>query len=91
MIVETTPRDENSATVKLAVLNTDTVQGTNFVPLNITPGGLLSINRVSTINFTMTPIDPRDDNYVNCWLFEGTDGLLYPAVADSGGALLVDM
>jgi hypothetical protein len=84
------PRDENSVTAKLAVLNTDTVQGTNLVPLEITAGGFLRINRTASISFTMQPIDPRDQNYVGCWLFKGDDGLVYPAVATADGALLID-
>lgn len=86
------PRDENSVPTKLACLNTDTVQGRTLVPLRIdsTSGGI-KINTVDTISFTMVPIDPRDENYVGCWLFKGLDGLTYPAVADANGHLLVDM
>ncbi len=87
----TAPRDQNNVPTKLAVLNTDTVQGQNFVPIEVNAGGLLKINRSSTINFPMVPVDPKDENYVNCWLFEGLDGNLYPAVADADGALLVDL
>lgn len=86
------PRDNNNIPSKLAVLNTDTVQGTTLVPIAIsgTNGGI-EINSTATISFTMVPVDPKDENYANCWLFEGTDGLTYPAVADSSGKLLVDM
>lgn len=85
-------RDQNFVTSKLAVLNTDLVQGTNLVRLKVNPSnnGIL-ISTMATISFTMVPIDPQDENYVNCWLFEGTDGLTYPAVATADGALLVDM
>lgn len=88
---ETAPRDNNSVPTRLAVLNTDTVQGQHLVPIEITASGAIQVNRTSTINFSMQPVDPKDENYVNCWLFEGTDGLTYPAVADEGGALLIDM
>lgn len=85
------PRDENNVPAKLAVLNTDTVQGTNLVPLAINgSNGSLKVDTTATISFTMRPVDPRDSNYVGCWLFEGSDGLTYPAVATSGGALLID-
>lgn len=84
------PRDENSIPGKLACLNTDTVQGTNKVPLAITASGLLKIAQGAPLNFTMVPVDPRDENYVGCWLFEGSDGLTYPAVADAEGKLLVN-
>ena len=87
----TAPRDENFVPSRLAVLNTDTEQGQNLVPIQVTAGGLLQINRTATVNFTMVPVDPKDENYVNCWLFQGTDGNVYPAVADQFGALLVDM
>lgn len=85
------PRDENFVPGKLAVLNTDTVQGTTLVPLRInsTNGGI-KINTSATISFTMEAVDPRDENYVTCWLFEGTDGLTYPAVATSDGELLIN-
>lgn len=91
MIVDTTPRDDNNVPAKLACLNTDTVQGEHLVPLAISPSGLLQINQTSTVNFTMQPVDPKDENFANCWLFQGTDGLTYPAVADEAGSLLVDM
>lgn len=74
------------------MLNTDTVQGTHLVRLGFNPsnGGLL-IDSTATISFTMVPIDPEDQNYVGCWIFQGDDGLLYPAVGTSDGEILVDM
>lgn len=85
------PRDNNDVPARLAVLNTDTVQGTNLVPISIVEStGGININNRATISFTMQPVDPRDQNYVDCWLFEGTDGLTYPAVATASGELLVD-
>lgn len=86
------PRDQNNIPSRLAVLNTDTVQGTNLVPVRINPISKgIKINTSDTISFTMRPVDPKDENYVNCWFFEGADGLTYPAVADSEGKLLVDV
>lgn len=85
-----TPRDQNYRTAKLAVLNTDTVQGTNLVTIKIDEGnGGIGYNTTDTISFTMQPVTPQDENYVDCWLFQGTDGLLYPAVANADGELLV--
>lgn len=84
------PRDQNNIPGKLAVLNTDTVQGQNKVPLVVSAAGYLKTIEGASINFTMVPVDPKDENYVNCWLFKGLDGLLYPAVADSEGKLLID-
>lgn len=86
----TAPRDNNNVPAKLACLNTDTVQGTNLVPITITPAGLIRINEVDTVQFTMQPVSPKDENYVNVWLFTGNDGLTYPAVADATGALLIN-
>lgn len=84
-------KDQNHVSSKLAVLNTDTVQGTHLVNLSYveaTKG--INVNHTATISFTMTPVSPQDENYVDCWLFEGTDGLLYPAVATASGELLVN-
>lgn len=85
------PHDQNSIFGKLAVLNTDTVQGTNLVPIAINPSnGGIKFDAASTISFTMVPIAEGDENYQKVWLFEGTDGLTYPAVATAGGAILLD-
>jgi len=82
--------DQNFRRTKLAVLNTDTVQGTNLVRLKIKESNNgIKINTTATISFTMQPVTPKDSNYVDCWLFQGSDGLLYPAVATSDGELLV--
>lgn len=84
------PRDNNYVTSKLACLNTDTVQGANLVPIRINPSNnRIKATRNASISFTMKPVDPRDENYVGCWLFEGSDGLTYPAVATSAGKLLI--
>lgn len=82
--------DENRVFSKLAVLNTDTVQGQNLVTLKIDQStkGVL-INPSASISFTMTPVDPHDENWQKCWLFQGADGLAYPAVATADGALLI--
>ncbi len=85
-----TPRDQNYRTAKLAVLNTDTVQGTNLVTIKINESNNgIKVNTTDTISFTMIPITPQDENYVYCWLFQGSDGLLYPAVANANGELLI--
>lgn len=85
-----TPRDQNYRPSKLAVLNTDLSQGTNLVTIKINESnGGIKYNTTDSISFTMQPVTPQDENYVDCWLFQGTDGLLYPAVANSDGELLV--
>lgn len=73
------------------MLNTDTVQGQHLVPItiNVSNGGI-SINTTDTISFTMVAIDPHDDNWKKVWCFQGDDGLVYPAVANADGELLVD-
>lgn len=84
-------KDQNHITTRLAVLNTDTVQGTNKVRITIDETtGAMSVNEVDTISFTMSPIDSRDENYVNCMMFVGSDGLTYPWVANSIGEVLID-
>lgn len=84
-------KDGNSTSTLLAVLNTDTVQGTHLVRIVVNPvDSGIKIDTLSTISFTMEPIDPRDNNYVSVWAFQGSDGQLYPAVATSAGALLVN-
>lgn len=84
-------KDAQSVSTLLAVLNTDTVQGTNLVRIKLNPlNGAIKVNSVATIAFTPKAIDPKDQNYVNCWLFQGTDGLTYPAAATSAGELLID-
>lgn len=87
------PRDPNFVPAKLAVLNTDTVQGQHLVPIRINDVNKgISIDTGSSISFTMVPVDPKDENYVNCWLFKSSiDGLTYPAVATIDGALLIEM
>jgi hypothetical protein len=86
-----TSRDRNFIPNKLACLNTDTVQGMNMVQIQIDPitGGILT-DDTATISFTMQPFYPGDERYIGVWLFQGTDGLTYPAVATSAGALLID-
>lgn len=81
--------DQNFIPSKLAVLNTDTVQGTNLVKVKINDDNELLVNYFDTISFTMVPIDQRDENYKDCGTFMGTDGQLYPWVANADGELLV--
>lgn len=85
------PRDENRIPTKLAVLNTDTVQGTNLVAIaiNESNGGMM-VTTSDTISFTMQPIADKDENYVSVLMWEGTDGLSYPWVVNSSGEVLVD-
>jgi len=82
--------DENTVNTGLAVLNTDTVQGTTKVRIRLNEDNSgMKINSTDTISFTMVPIDARDDNYRTCLTFTGSDGLIYPWVANSNGEVLV--
>lgn len=83
--------DENGVNSGMAVLNTDTVQGTNLVrvKLNEDNDGM-KITPTDTISFTMVPIDPRDENYRTCLTFTGSDGNVYPWVANASGEVLVE-
>jgi len=84
-------RDQNFVPGKMAVLNTDTVQGTNKVRIAVDEvTGSLKVNVSDTISFTMQPVDERDANYVDCMTFEGQDGNVYPWVANASGEVLVD-
>lgn len=84
--------DQNNVNSAMAVLNTDSVQGTNKVRIKIdTSNNGMMVNVIDTISFTMVPIDARDDNYRTCLTFTGADGLVYPWVANSSGEVLIDM
>lgn len=85
------PRDQNHVPSVLAVLNTDAVQGTNLVTVKINPANNgMKVSTTATISFTMVAIDPRDENYVGCAMWVGTDGKTYPWVATSLGEVLID-
>lgn len=80
--------DQNFVRSKLAVLNTD---GSTTIPIKINPiNGGMKINTTDTISFIMTPISKEDENFKNVLLWQGTDGLLYPWVANSNGEVLVE-
>jgi len=83
--------DQNFVPTKLAVLNTDTVQGTNKVRIHLDElTGAMSVNESDTISFTMQPIDAQDENFRDCMMFVGSDGLTYPWVANAAGEVLID-
>ncbi len=92
MASENAIRDQNFVSTGLAVLNTDTVQGTNKVRVKINPlTDSMMVDSMATISFTMVPIDAQDANYVNCLTFEGSDGHVYPWVATADGEVLIDL
>lgn len=89
-MLQNASRDDNTVAGKLAVLNTDSVQGQHLVKIAINPvDGGIKVDTTSTISFPMIPVAPNDNNYVKCWLFQGTNGKTYPAVATSSGNLLI--
>lgn len=84
--------DGNFVRSKLAVLNTDTVQGQHLVTIKANESdGSMKVNTTDTISFTMVPIDPRDENYNACLMWVGSDGLTYPCVANASGELLIEI
>lgn len=83
-------RDDNFVIPRLAVLNTDPIQGINLVPIQINASNQILCTTTDTISFTMIPVSPRNKNYLGCWLFQGLDGKTYPAVANENGELLVE-
>ena len=84
--------DQNFVPTKMAVLNTDTVQGTNLVRIQLDENNSNSmrVSTTATISFTMQPVSPKDENYRNCLMFTGSDGLTYPWVATADGEVLID-
>lgn len=83
------PRDQNHRTATLGVLFTD---GVTTVPIafNESNNGI-KVNTLESVSYTPTPIDAEDKNWVDVWLFQGSDGLTYPCNVDASGALLVDI
>ena len=82
-------RDDSFVIPRLAVLNSDPVQGINIVPIQINSSNQILCNTTDTISFTMHPVSPRNKNYLGVWLFQGLDGKTYPAVANANGELLI--
>lgn len=82
------PRDQNHVPSALGVWCVD---GTTKIPIKINPlnNGMM-IDTTSTISYTPVPIAPKDENFVNVLLFEGTDGLAYPWNVNADGAVLID-
>lgn len=82
------PKDANFIRGKLGVLNTD---GITTIPITLDEAtGAMKINTNDTVQVTLQPISPRDQNYYKCMLFVGSDGLTYPWVVDDEGQVLVD-
>jgi hypothetical protein len=82
-------RDDDYVIPRLAVLNSDPIQGLNIVPIQINSQNQILCNTIDTISFTMRPVDPRNANDLGLWLFKGLDGKTYPAVANANGELLI--
>lgn len=83
-------RDDLFVVPRLAVLNTDPVQGINLVSIQINSNNQILCNMNDGISFTMIPVSPRNKNYLGVWLFQGLDGKTYPAVANANGELLIE-
>ncbi len=84
--------DQNTEGSGLAVLNTDTVQGQHLVRIAISESNSgMKTNSLDTISFTMVPVGKDDENYRYVLMWEGTDGLPFPFVANAAGEVLVDV
>lgn len=83
------PADQNHVRGRLGVLYTD---GVTTIPIAIdeVTGGM-KVNEVDTVQVTLQPISPHDENFKDCMMFVGSDGLTYPWVVDADGAVLIDM
>jgi len=82
------PQDQNFIKGKLGVLFTD---GVTLIPIacNETTGAI-KINMTDTLAVTLSPISKQDENFNNCMMFVGTDGLSYPWIVDADGCVLID-
>ena len=84
-----TVRDDNHIPVRMGVLCTD---GITTIPIAIDEStGSMRVNTVDVISAPWPSISPRDENYVDCMMFKGTDGLTYPWAVDADGMVLIDM
>lgn len=83
------PHDQNTVKAKLGVWCVD---GKTLITIKINPlTGEIKTDTTSVISYVPVPIDPRDENFQFCWLFQGQDGLTYPANVNSDGHLLVSI
>ena len=82
------PQDQNFIKGKMGVLNTD---GVTLIPIACDETtGAMRINTTDTVEVTLSPISPKDENFNNCMMFVGTDGLAYTWVVDADGKVLID-
>ncbi len=83
-------RDQNTIPSRLGVLRTD---GVTLIPIacDETNFNSMKVNTVDTITVTWPSISPKDENYVGCMMFVGSDGLTYPWAVDADGKVLIDM
>ena len=83
------PRDTNHVPAKLGVWCVD---GVTKIPIAMNPlnDGVM-VDTASTISYTPVPVDQQDENWVDCWLFEGSDGLMYPVNVNADGAILIEI
>ena len=82
------PQDQNFIKGKLGVLFTD---GVTTIPIACDKAtGSMKVNTTDTLAVTLNPISPQDENFNNCMMFVGTDGLSYPWVVDADGCVLID-
>ena len=84
------PLDQNHIAGRLGVLFSD---GVTTIPIacDETNFNSMKVNTVDTITVTWPSIDPEDENFKDCMMFVGTDGLTYPWAVDADGKVLIDM
>lgn len=83
------PADQNHVRGRLGVLFSD---GVTTIPIRIDEAtGAMGANTTDTVSVTWPSISPRDENYRDCMMFKGTDGLTYPWAVDADGNVLIDM
>lgn len=83
------PSDQNHVPARLGVLFSD---GVTLVPIACDEANFngMKVNQVDTVSITWPSVSPHDENFRDCMLFVGTDGLTYPWAVDADGAVLID-
>lgn len=82
------PRDDNFVPGKLGIWCVD---GRTKIPIAINDSNNgVKVDTVSTISYTPFNIDPRDDNWVDVWAAQGSDGKFYPINVNASGAVLIE-
>lgn len=81
--------DQNRVYSRLGVLFSD---GVTLIPIacNEALDNAMYVNTTDTVSVTWPSISPKDENYKDCMMFVGSDGLTYPWAVDAEGKVLID-